>query len=112
MRTRGWMASGAAGTSAAVLAIMALRRARRARRLELHHREIAAALAPPSQIHATVSQIVKPTPRALFVDRGTGTMYETRLQALDDFLVPSDRFFVRSHGPTPRIDVRQWRLGI
>src|SRR4051794_22064940 len=102
MRERAWMATGAAGTSTALLAVLAVRRARRQER---DRRALMHALAPPAQLHATVSQIVKPTPRAFFVDRGTGTTYETRLAALDDFLVPSDRFFVRSQGPTPRIDV-------
>lgn len=64
------------------------------------------------QIHATFKQVVKPTPDTLLVARGTGSDFETRLAMLDTYLVPNDRFYIRSHSPTPRIDVSTWRLAI
>lgn len=69
-------------------------------------------LMPEPQISATCKQVVKPTPDTLFADRGTGSDFETRLSTLDGYLVPNDRFFIRSHSPTPRIDVSTWRLAI
>ena len=62
-------------------------------------------LMPPTAIHATSRQVVKPTPDSLFAPRGTGSDFETRLAALDGYLTPNDRFFIRSHSPTPRIAV-------
>jgi DMSO/TMAO reductase YedYZ molybdopterin-dependent catalytic subunit len=69
-------------------------------------------LMPKPQIHATFKQVVKPTPDTLFADRGTGSDFETRLCTLDGYLTPNDRFFIRSHSPTPRIDAAAWRLVI
>jgi DMSO/TMAO reductase YedYZ molybdopterin-dependent catalytic subunit len=65
---------------------------------------------PPS--HTTYSVVRKPVPRDLLVDRGTGTDYETRLSAVDGYLVPNDRFYLRSHSPTPDIDARAWSLRV
>src|SRR5262245_44929847 len=31
---------------------------------------------------------------------------------LDSFLVPTDRFYVRSHFPVPALDVKTWRLRV
>lgn len=56
--------------------------------------------------------MVTPTPDDLFLDKGSGADYETRLSSLHDYLTPNDRFFIRSHSPTPEIDVRRWRLAI
>lgn len=56
--------------------------------------------------------VVKPTPPHLFLDKGSGADYETRLSALHDYLTPNDRFYIRSHSPTPEIDVASWRLTI
>lgn len=69
-------------------------------------------LMPPPATHATSRHVVKPTPDSLFAPRGTGTDFETRLVTLDDYLTPNDRFFIRSHSPTPRIDPASWRLSI
>jgi DMSO/TMAO reductase YedYZ molybdopterin-dependent catalytic subunit len=65
---------------------------------------------PPS--HTTFPAVTKPVPRDLLVDRGTGTDFETRLATVDDYLTSNDRFYIRSHSPTPAIDVDGWRLRI
>jgi DMSO/TMAO reductase YedYZ molybdopterin-dependent catalytic subunit len=56
--------------------------------------------------------IHKPLPDHLFLRYDTNA--EMRWSALADQgeLVPSDRFFVRSHGATPTIDPEAWRLRI
>ena len=69
-------------------------------------------LLPPTQVHATYKRVVKPTPDSLLVSRGSGTDFETRLSSLTDYLTPNDRFYIRSHSPTPRIDASTWRLMI
>ncbi|MFC0531887.1 sulfite oxidase [Phytohabitans kaempferiae] len=62
---------------------------------------VAAAVDPP---------ILKPLPAELFTVFGTNA--ETKWEALRDtgYLVPVDRFFVRNHTLTPRIDAGDWRL--
>ncbi|GAA4717838.1 sulfite oxidase [Phytohabitans rumicis] len=54
--------------------------------------------------------ILKPLPPELFQVFGTNA--ETRWEALRDvgYLVPVDRFFVRNHTLTPRVDADTWRL--
>ncbi|MGW5848830.1 sulfite oxidase [Streptomyces sp. NPDC055254] len=61
---------------------------------------------------ATVPGIVKPLPPELFTLRGTNA--ETRFAALrgTGHLTPVDRFFVRNHTATPRIDTHEWRLDV
>jgi DMSO/TMAO reductase YedYZ molybdopterin-dependent catalytic subunit len=56
--------------------------------------------------------IVKPTPTELMEDTGSGLDYGTRPDRMPGLLTPIDRFFVRSHAPTPRIDAATWRLRI
>jgi len=56
--------------------------------------------------------VVKQTPSELMIDTGTGLDFETRLDRLPGHLTPVDRFFVRNHAPTPRLDVAGWRLTI
>ncbi len=63
---------------------------------------------PPS--HTTFPAVRKPVPRELLVHRGTGTDYQTRLATIDGLLTPNDRFYIRSHSPTPDIDVNSWRV--
>ncbi len=65
---------------------------------------------PPS--HTTFTAVKKPVPRELLADRGTGTDFETRLATADGPLTPVDRFYIRSHSPTPDIDPGTWRLRI
>ena len=56
--------------------------------------------------------VVKQTPPDLMIDTGTGLDFETRLDRLPGHLTPVDRFFVRNHAATPRLDVARWRLTI
>lgn len=62
--------------------------------------------------HPTSRGLVKRTSPELMIDTGTGLDFETRLDRLPGHLTPTDRFFVRNHAPTPRIDVAGWRLSI
>jgi DMSO/TMAO reductase YedYZ molybdopterin-dependent catalytic subunit len=61
---------------------------------------------------AGVSKVVKPTPAELMEDTGTGLDYGTRPDRIPGYLVPNDRFYVRSHAPTPAVDMAAWTLGI
>ncbi|WP_030843019.1 sulfite oxidase [Streptomyces sp. NRRL F-4474] len=56
--------------------------------------------------------IVKPLPPELFTIRGTNA--ETNFASLrgTGHLTPIDRFFVRNHTSTPRVDVGTWRLKV
>ncbi|MFJ4901056.1 MULTISPECIES: sulfite oxidase [unclassified Streptomyces] len=56
--------------------------------------------------------IVKPLPPEVFTVRGTNA--ETNFAALrpTGLLTPADRFFVRNHTTTPRIDASGWRLKV
>ncbi|MFE6973280.1 sulfite oxidase [Streptomyces sp. NPDC057682] len=77
----------------------------------------AAPLAPllaPATAHAAAAApgIVKPLPPEVFTVRGTNA--ETNFAALrgTGLLTPADRFFVRNHTVTPRIDATDWRLTV
>src|SRR4051794_3464929 len=59
-----------------------------------------------------VKGIVKPTPAELMEDTGSGLDYGTRPDRMLGMITPNDRFFVRSHAPTPRIDADTWELRI
>ncbi|MEU3059525.1 sulfite oxidase [Streptomyces subrutilus] len=67
-------------------------------------RAAAPAAAPPG--------IVKPLPPELFTIRGTNA--ETNFAALRGTgpLTPVDRFFVRNHTTTPRVEAAGWRLNV
>lgn len=56
----------------------------------------------------------KPTPGELLRARGaSGCDFETRLAMIGDRVVtPTDRFYIRQHGPTPLVDARSWRLRV
>ncbi|MGB7755160.1 MAG: hypothetical protein WBL23_03755 [Salinisphaera sp.] len=56
--------------------------------------------------------LVKPTPDTLFTapENGERANAETGLTALPGYLTPTDRFYVRNHDATPRIDRGNWRL--
>ena len=56
--------------------------------------------------------VVKPILPELMTDPGTGLDFETRLDRLPGFLTPVDRFYIRSHAPTPLIDAESWRLTV
>lgn len=57
-------------------------------------------------------RVVKPTPPELMEDPGTGLDYGTRPDRMPGYLVPNDRFYIRSHAPTPTVDATQWTLRI
>src|SRR5438105_989908 len=38
--------------------------------------------------------------------------FESPFHALDNFITPNDKFFVRNHFAQPKIDVQTWRLKI
>ncbi|MEY2227189.1 MULTISPECIES: sulfite oxidase [Streptomyces] len=75
----------------------------------------AAAAAPAgtaAPVADPVPRTVKPLPPELFTLRGTNA--ETNFAALRGTgeLTPIDRFFVRNHTSTPRIDADGWRLTV
>jgi len=45
-------------------------------------------------------------------DTGTGLDYGTRPDRMPGYLVPNDRFYIRSHAPTPQVDVAEWTLRV
>jgi DMSO/TMAO reductase YedYZ molybdopterin-dependent catalytic subunit len=56
--------------------------------------------------------VVKATPAELMQDTGTGLDFGTRPDRMPGYLVPNDRFYIRSHAPTPQVDVAEWTLRI
>ncbi|MFF1923639.1 sulfite oxidase [Streptomyces sp. NPDC058221] len=75
-----------------------------------------AALASPAEASPAADVpapgIVKPLPPEVFTVRGTNA--ETNFAALraTGLLTPAERFFVRNHTTTPRIDAGDWRLRV
>jgi DMSO/TMAO reductase YedYZ molybdopterin-dependent catalytic subunit len=57
-------------------------------------------------------KVVKPTPSGLMEDTGTGLDYGTRPDRMPGYLTPNDRFYIRSHAPTPRLDAANWSLRV
>jgi DMSO/TMAO reductase YedYZ molybdopterin-dependent catalytic subunit len=45
-------------------------------------------------------------------DPGTGLDYGTRPDRMPGYLTPIDRFYLRSHAPTPRLDAANWLLQV
>ena len=45
-------------------------------------------------------------------DTGTGLDYGTRPDQMPGYLVPNDRFYIRSHAPTPQVDTATWALRV
>ncbi|WP_330480179.1 sulfite oxidase [Streptomyces sp. NBC_01544] len=70
------------------------------------------AAAPAQAADSPAPGIVKPLPSELFTVRGTNA--ETNFAALRStgLITPADRFFVRNHTVTPRIDAAGWRLTV
>jgi DMSO/TMAO reductase YedYZ molybdopterin-dependent catalytic subunit len=62
-----------------------------------------------SRAAADVPGIAKPTPDSLFVARGTNAEMRWSAMRGQGYLTPIDRFFVRNHTSTPRIDATTWR---
>ncbi|MFI0595124.1 sulfite oxidase [Streptomyces griseus] len=71
-----------------------------------------ASVAAPARAADGLPGVVKPLPPELFTLRGTNA--ETNFDALRDTgpLTPADRFFVRNHTATPRIDRAGWKLTV
>ncbi|MDX3594551.1 sulfite oxidase [Streptomyces sp. ID03-2B] len=71
-----------------------------------------ASVAAPARAADGLPGVVKPLPPELFTLRGTNA--ETNFGALRDtgLLTPADRFFVRNHTATPRIDRAGWKLTV
>ncbi|MFD4024394.1 sulfite oxidase [Streptomyces sp. NPDC058576] len=71
-----------------------------------------ASVAAPARAADGLPGVVKPLPAELFTLRGTNA--ETNFAALRDtgLLTPADRFFVRNHTATPRIDRADWKLTV
>src|ERR1700704_2543074 len=57
-------------------------------------------------------KVVKPPPAELMEDAGTGLDYGTRPDRMPGDLIPTDRFYVRSHAPTPHLDAATWTLHV
>lgn len=57
--------------------------------------------------------IVKPTPTTDFVLHGSNNA-EMRFERMAEasYVTPNRLFFIRSHGPTPRIEAKSWKLMI
>ncbi|MBP2706506.1 sulfite oxidase [Microbispora sp. RL4-1S] len=60
----------------------------------------------------TPPAIVKPIPAELMEDPGTGLDYGIRPDRMIGDITPVDRFFVRNHASTPRVDAVTWALRI
>ena len=56
--------------------------------------------------------VVKPRPADLMQDAGTGLDYGVRPDRMPGHLTPTDRFYVRNHAPTPRIEAATWTLRV
>ncbi|MFJ1789317.1 sulfite oxidase [Streptomyces anulatus] len=71
-----------------------------------------ASVAAPARAADGLPGVVKPLPPELFTLRGTNA--ETNFAALrgTGLLTPADRFFVRNHTATPRIDRTDWKLTV
>ncbi|MGW1155861.1 sulfite oxidase [Streptomyces rubiginosohelvolus] len=71
-----------------------------------------ASVAAPARAADGLPGVVKPLPPELFTLRGTNA--ETNFAALREtgLLTPADRFFVRNHTATPRIDRAGWKLTV
>ncbi|SBV06284.1 sulfoxide reductase catalytic subunit YedY [Streptomyces sp. Ncost-T6T-1] len=71
-----------------------------------------ASVAAPARAADGLPGVVKPLPAELFTLRGTNA--ETNFAALrgTGLLTPADRFFVRNHTATPRIDRAGWKLTV
>ncbi len=69
-------------------------------------------LMPKSPMVFSFPHVIKPVPNEFFSPKGTGTDFETRPSAYDGFIISNERFYIRSHSPTPNIDVNTWKLSI
>ena len=68
--------------------------------------------ATPAQADTAPGPIVKPLPPELFEVYGSNAEMRWEAMAGQGYLVPVDRFFVRDHTSTPRLDAGSWRLRV
>jgi DMSO/TMAO reductase YedYZ molybdopterin-dependent catalytic subunit len=68
--------------------------------------------AATSATDRTGRKLVKATPAELMEDAGTGLDYGTRPDRMPGHLTPTDRFYTRSHAPTPHLDAATWTLHV
>lgn len=61
-------------------------------------------------ISSTDREIIKPIPAELLEDTRTGLNYGTRPDRMPGYLTPTDRFFIRNHAATPRLNPATWTL--
>ena len=61
---------------------------------------------------APAPPIVKPLPPEWFIPIGTNAEMRWEAMAGQGYVTPAERFFVRNHTATPRIDPHTWRLRI
>lgn len=61
---------------------------------------------------ASAARVAKPSSEDPLIVHERGTQLETRVTELEGYITSNDRFYIRSHSPTPRIDGRAWRLRI
>jgi DMSO/TMAO reductase YedYZ molybdopterin-dependent catalytic subunit len=78
---------------------------------------LAAVVAGVAAVGAVVTlkrrkRVRKPVPKEFFRAIGSGTEFETRPSAFDGLITPNQRFYVRSHSPTPSIEMADYRLKI
>jgi DMSO/TMAO reductase YedYZ molybdopterin-dependent catalytic subunit len=66
----------------------------------------------PSAIDRDGRGIVKPTPAELMEDTGSGLDYGVRPDRMRGALTPNDRFYIRSHAPTPHLEAATWMLRV
>jgi DMSO/TMAO reductase YedYZ molybdopterin-dependent catalytic subunit len=59
---------------------------------------------------AAARPIVKPLPASLLRPLDSNAEMRWEAMAGQGYVVPNDRFFVRNHTVTPRLDARSWRL--
>lgn len=64
------------------------------------------------EVNIQMRGIIKPTPEELMEDTGSGLDFGTRPDRMFGDITPIDRFFIRSHAPTPVIDATTWELRI
>jgi hypothetical protein len=57
-------------------------------------------------------KVVKHIPAELMEDTGTGLDFGTRPDRMPGYLTPTDRFYIRSHAPTPHVDPATWTLRV
>src|SRR4051812_21464920 len=70
---------------------------------------VGTATGPTAAAANSIGPIVKPLPPALLTALGTNAEMRWSSMRHQGHLVPVDRFFVRNHTSTPRIDPGTWR---